>query len=386
MSRFIFPFLIIVCLVISSASCQEENRKIPTFDDATTTEQIETQIIQLAQELRENVNNKDLKSYQKFLGTIGEVSIAAGEKILKIAKNDEEREKGYQFKIGGLKALIQKDWQSLSQKSVHLEKLSTLIGEIEKEGKYPLLVNNERFQEFVLGLNQLSDELTLEKFEQLKKDLRQWVNKQPVSFRPIEPLMIAVQFAESEKLSKNNPELVTKTIQELITFVNSSECTISDEKKNEICKQLEGYSRRCVGADLKLYGKTLDNQDFNWDTLRGKYVLVKFTASWCGPCKGEIPGMLKAYEQYHDKGFEIVSVYVWDQLADSRHAVQEEKLPWLIVSEELTEKANQPPQGKTYRIQGVPTMLLIDKDGKVIDAEIRSQKLLSRLAELFNKK
>jgi hypothetical protein len=96
--------------------------------------------------------------------------------------------------------------------------------------------------------------------------------------------------------------------------------------------------------------------------------------------------MLKAYEQYHDKGFEIVSVYVWDKLADTKHAVEEEKLPWLIVSEELTEKANKPPQGTTYCIQGVPTMLLVDKDGKIIDTEIRGPQLLSRLAEIFGKK
>ncbi|MDR0337830.1 MAG: TlpA family protein disulfide reductase [Planctomycetaceae bacterium] len=385
MLRFIFIFPTIVFFVISSAACQEENKKIPTFDDATTIEQIETQINSLSLQLREDV--KDVESYKKSLQIMGKTNIAAGEKILKIAKTDEEQETGYTRTVDGLIMLIHTEQPTAKNKKTESqEKLNTLLGELEKQGKYLLLVNGGRFQEFIQGLEQLYEELTLEKFEQLKKDVRQWVNKQPIPFEPMMPLMIAVQFAESEKLSKIDSELAVKTIQELMTFVNSSECTISGEKKKEILEQFEGYSRRCRGTDLKLYGKTLDNQDFNWETLRGKYVLVKFTASWCGPCKSEIPGMLKAYEQYHDKGFEIVSVYVWDKLADTKHAVETEKLPWLIISEELTEKASKPPQGQTYGIQSVPTMLLVDKDGKIIDTEIRGTQLLSRLAEVFSKK
>jgi thiol-disulfide isomerase/thioredoxin len=383
MSRFVFPLMIVVCLISLTASCQAENRKPLTFENATTVEQIEAQAKEFTQKQRLEIT--DLDSFKKILPSVGETNIAGGEKILKIAKNDEEQEKGYELKIFGLKLLIQKDTQlSPHRKSQHQDKLNTLIDTLEKEGKCLRLVNGERFWEFANGLQQL--EWTPEKFEQIKKDIRHWVNKQPIPFEPTEPLKFVLQFAELEILSKNNPEIVSKTVQEFIAFVQSSECTISDAKKKETIKRLEGYSLRYIGSDLKLYGKMLDNKDFDWNALRGKYVLVKFTASWCGPCRGEIPNMLKAYKQYHDKGFEIVSVYIWDSLADTKQAVEEEKLPWLIVSEELTEKAKQPPQGETYNIRGVPTMLLIDKDGKVIEDSIRGQQLQTRLAELFQKK
>jgi len=148
-----------------------------------------------------------------------------------------------------------------------------------------------------------------------------------------------------------------------------------------------GNSETAVGSDLNLYGKTLHDEDFDWESLRGKYVLVKFTATWCGPCKGEIPGMLEAYEKYHDKGLEIVSIYIWEQdpnaVATVQRIVAQEKLPWLIISESLTEKSGQPPQGKSFGIQGVPTMLLVDKEGKVLVAEARGARLQQELKKLF---
>ena len=147
-----------------------------------------------------------------------------------------------------------------------------------------------------------------------------------------------------------------------------------------------------AGEDFNLYGKTIQDEDFVWESLRGKYVLVKFTATWCGPCQGEIPGMLEAYEKYHDKGLEIVSVYIWESRASGKDIekqiegikkfVQQEKLPWIIISEPQTVKANQPPQGETFDIQGVPTMLLIDKEGKVI-TEARGERLKQELKKLF---
>jgi len=130
----------------------------------------------------------------------------------------------------------------------------------------------------------------------------------------------------------------------------------------------------------------VDGEDFDWESLRGKYVLVKFTATWCGPCKGEIPGMLEAYEKYRGKDFEIVSVYVWergDHNEDIQKMVDQEKLPWLIISEPLTKKAGMPPQGRFFGIDGVPTMLLVDKEGKVLTSEARGATLKRELQKLF---
>jgi thiol-disulfide isomerase/thioredoxin len=142
------------------------------------------------------------------------------------------------------------------------------------------------------------------------------------------------------------------------------------------------------GSEFELYGKTIDGEDFDWESLRGKYVLVKFTATWCPPCKMEIPGMLDAYKKYHDKGLEIVSVYIWEQepaaVETVKQHVEKEKLPWIILSESLTKKAGQVSQGEHFNIQSVPTMILIDKEGRIINSQARGKTLQRELEKVFD--
>jgi thiol-disulfide isomerase/thioredoxin len=145
-----------------------------------------------------------------------------------------------------------------------------------------------------------------------------------------------------------------------------------------------------IGSEFELYGTTMQDKEFDWDSFRGKYVLVKFTSTWCGPCKMELPGMLAAYEKYHSKGLEIVSVYIWEEDGDKgnntvKKSVQDEAIPWTIISEPLTEKAGKPLLSETFGngINGVPTMLIVDKEGKVFATDTRGTKLKLVLKQLF---
>ena len=136
--------------------------------------------------------------------------------------------------------------------------------------------------------------------------------------------------------------------------------------------------------EFNLYGKTLGDDDFDWQSLRGKYVLVKFTATWCLPCKAEIPGMLEAYEKYRDKGFEIVSVYIFEKSNEEiKQFASQEKLPWIILSEPLTVQAGQPPQGRVFGIEGVPTMLIVNREGNIHAVHTQGSYLKQELEKLF---
>lgn len=107
-----------------------------------------------------------------------------------------------------------------------------------------------------------------------------------------------------------------------------------------------------------------------------KYILIDFWASWCNPCRKEIPNIKKQYEQYAAKGFEVVSISIDKKRADWEKALKEEKLPWPNFLDEagLADK---------YKVRFVPTLYLINAQGRVVAENPRGQVLANKLAELF---
>lgn len=113
--------------------------------------------------------------------------------------------------------------------------------------------------------------------------------------------------------------------------------------------------------------------------LRGKYVLLDFWASWCGPCRMEIPNLKRIWEKYHNKGLEIVSITLDVKDAAWRKALVEEQMPWLQLTAEGTDIS------KRYNIKGIPHILLLNSDGKIIGINLRGEQLGQTLQRLFEK-
>ena len=97
-------------------------------------------------------------------------------------------------------------------------------------------------------------------------------------------------------------------------------------------------------------------------SFKGKYVIVDFWASWCGPCRKAIPKLKDLYTQYKDKGFEILSISVDSDDAAWRRAMSEENMPWSQVV-----SPNKDKTLKDFMIQGIPTLFLLDREGKIIE-------------------
>ena len=117
-------------------------------------------------------------------------------------------------------------------------------------------------------------------------------------------------------------------------------------------------------------------------SFRGKYVLIDFWASWCGPCRQENPNVVKAFDAYNSKGFTVLGVSLDQPTAKDKwmKAIHDDKLTWTQVSDLKYWKNDVAVQ---YGIQAIPQNFLIDPQGKIVGKNLRGEALNKKLEALF---
>lgn len=187
-------------------------------------------------------------------------------------------------------------------------------------------------------------------------------------------------FASLAAVGLLNPKNDFPFIDELISRLNEVyPGTISILQMKQQLDEMRALSVGQVAPEIELPNP--DGKMVKLSDLRGKYVMIDFWAAWCKPCREENPNVVRLYNQYKDKGFEVYGVSLDRTKEDWLKAISDDGLTWTHVSDL---KYFNSAAAETYQIQAIPATYLIDPDGKIIAKDLRGPSLENKLIELFD--
>jgi len=205
--------------------------------------------------------------------------------------------------------------------------------------------------------------------EQKKSVIDQFIAGHPKSFYSLCLIEGRTSFATGYNEIKPLYDKLDKSVKQTESGKKLAQ-TLDLLKKSRLGKQMPDFMQRDTT------GKPVQFSSF-----KGKYVLVDFWASWCGPCRAENPNVLKAYNAFKDKGFTVVGISLDDKAANWKKAIRDDKMPWVQLSD-LKGWKNE--VSADFGIQSIPSNLLIDPSGKIVAKNLRGAMLVDKLKELLN--
>ncbi|MCH2045199.1 MAG: TlpA family protein disulfide reductase [Saprospiraceae bacterium] len=188
------------------------------------------------------------------------------------------------------------------------------------------------------------------------------------------PTMLGIAFG----VMNANPQLFVKYTKAYLKEYEGLDANLDKFLKEQI-KTIQGPLP--IGEEAPQFSeKTPDGKDLALKDFRGKVVLIDFWASWCGPCRKENPNVVRLYNKYKDKGFDILGVSLDKNKERWLAAIEKDQLTWSHVSDL---KGWNCAVAKQYGVRGIPFTVLVDKEGKILGTRLRGTALEQKLASIF---
>jgi len=166
-------------------------------------------------------------------------------------------------------------------------------------------------------------------------------------------------------------------------FKSLTETIRNSSAGKELSERIDKLKLVAVGAIAPDFTQmTPENQPVKLSDFKGKYVLIDFWASWCGPCRAENPNVVKVYNQYKDNGFTVLGISLDNEKGRDAwlKAINKDQLTWTQVSD-LKGWYNE--VAALYSVKAVPQNFLIDPNGKIIAKNLRGEELAAKLKEII---
>ncbi len=248
----------------------------------------------------------------------------------------------------------------------------------------------EGTQELKLNTDNLSDEEVNERYREIRADVDAFamksLNSDPAN--PFNFLLIASAFPQ-ENFEGWDPENLTSLKRVEAALSQQFPKSPLIEKLSYQVYQLEQeflkYQQFKAGTQPapEIAMKNPAGEIIRLSDLKGKYVLVDFWASWCGPCRKENPNVVRLYNKYKDRGFTVFSVSLDEDPEAWKAAIAKDGLAWPNHCSDLLRWSS--PVIQTYGFSGIPYTVLLNKEGNFIGVNLRGEELEQKLKEIFEK-